>query len=219
MLSYLQYRRIGQAVQRQIDRDQEKARNLSAHTKQHGIRPREPNESLEDSPENADTLKGEGVPLEREESTATEDEDSYPVGSDANEMSRIPTHRTNYSERTALGYSLTGVNARMLQTHESEVGHVFVVEWEGPDDPLKPPNWSTTTRTWATLVVSFVAVSGTAASSIDAAVLPQYAAYWGISEVAGSLATAMYLVGFAVGSQFAGPFSETFGRNIIYIVT
>ena len=29
----------------------------------------------------------------------------------------------------------------------------------------------------------------------------------------------MYLFGFAIGSQFAGPFSETLGRNVVYIVT
>ncbi|GAB7348615.1 hypothetical protein MBLNU459_g6992t1 [Dothideomycetes sp. NU459] len=69
------------------------------------------------------------------------------------------------------------------------------------------------------MVVALVAAAGTAASSIDAAVLPQYSEYWHVSEVAGTLATALYLIGFAVGSQFAGPFSETLGRNIIYIVT
>lgn len=240
MLSYLQYRRIGQAVERQIERDQEKAKALSSYTQQLGLPTRTPrgavgqrqeteqprnSQASQESPlEKLETPEDHGLPPEPEATETPpleeEIEDSYPVEDNANNiMVRIPTHRTHFSERTALGYSLTGVDARMRQTNESEVGHVFVVEWEGPEDPLKPHNWSHGSRIWATLVVSFIAFAGTAASSIDAAVLPQYAAYFGVSEVAGSLATAMYLLGFAVGSQFAGPFSETLGRNLIYIVT
>jgi len=219
MFSYLQYRRIGQAVQKQIDRDQEKARALSTSTHQHGVALKLSEEPHSNPTERAETPTDDSPSSENEIDQEDEFVDSYPGEEHANEMARIPTHRTHYSERTALGYSLTGVDARKRQTNESEIGHVFVVDWEGPDDPIKPHNWSHGLRLWATIVVSLVAIAGTAASSIDAAVLPQYAAYFGVSEVAGSLATAMYLLGFAVGSQFAGPFSETFGRNIIYIVT
>lgn len=222
MLSYLQYRRIGRAVQRQVDRDLEKAKALSLHPQRHGFDTRPDgtfgDEENEKPSEPAETPR-DTSPSPGPEVSSSEDDDSYPVREDANEMARIATHRTHYSERTALGYSLTGIDAHMRATNETEVGHVFVVDWEGPDDPLKPQNWSHGLRIWATVVVSLVAFAGTATSSIDSAVLPQYAAYWGVSEVAGSLATAMYLIGFAVGSQFAGPFSETLGRNIIYIVT
>ena len=57
------------------------------------------------------------------------------------------------------------------------------------------------------------------ASSIDSAVLTQAAAEFGVSEVAESLATGIFLIGFGVGALFAGPFSETIGRNPVYIVT
>lgn len=55
-----------------------------------------------------------------------------------------------------------------------------------------------------------------AASGIDATVLPQAASSLGVSEVAESLATGLYLVGMGMGSLVAGPFSETFGRNAVY---
>lgn len=220
MQSILQYRRIGDAVQKQLERDAEKARALSSYTQQYGLQPRLSDEKIDPGTlERAETPPRDGSLTPDLEIGQGEDEDSYPVEDDANEMHRVPTHRTHYSERTALGYSLTGIDARMRATNESESGHVFVVDWEGPNDPLKPHNWPFATRLWATIVVSTIAFAGTAASSIDAGVLPQYAAYWGVSDVAGSLATATYLIGFGVGSQFAGPFSETFGRNAIYIVT
>jgi hypothetical protein len=197
MQSLRQYRKIGNIVREQLSRDQEKARALANYTRHHGVRGEEPadvRQQLERA-ESSRSSKDEEVNSPHSEPVETledEVEDSYPPENDLN-LAQIQTHRTHYSERTALGYSLTGINARARQTNESEVGHVFVVEWEGPNDPLKPHNWSFGVRLWATLIVAFVAVAATAASSIDAAVLPQYAAYWGVSEVAGSLATGIKL--------------------------
>lgn len=57
------------------------------------------------------------------------------------------------------------------------------------------------------------------ASAIDSAALPHAAAEFGVSEVVESLATGLYLIGFGVGALVAGPFSETLGRNPIYVTT
>ncbi|KAI9841833.1 MAG: hypothetical protein M1838_003408 [Thelocarpon superellum] len=57
------------------------------------------------------------------------------------------------------------------------------------------------------------------ASSIDSGALPQASAEFGVSDVTESLATGLYLAGFGVGALFAGPFSETVGRNPVYIAT
>ena len=57
------------------------------------------------------------------------------------------------------------------------------------------------------------------ASSIDSAVLEQAAKDFGVSEVTESLATGLFLIGFGVGALFAGPVSETVGRNPVYIMT
>ena len=57
------------------------------------------------------------------------------------------------------------------------------------------------------------------ASSIDAPVIPQAAKEFHVSEESESLATVLFLVGFGAGAPFAGPLSETFGRNPIYLAT
>jgi len=57
------------------------------------------------------------------------------------------------------------------------------------------------------------------ASSIDSMAIPQASQEFHVSEVVESMATGLYLVGFGVGALFAGPFSETVGRNPVYIVT
>ncbi|KAM6509357.1 hypothetical protein FSOLCH5_012358 [Fusarium solani] len=63
-----------------------------------------------------------------------------------------------------------------------------------------------------TLQVGLISAAVGAASGIDATALPQAAKEFGVSDVVESLAT-----GIGVGSLFAGPFSETFGRNAVYI--
>ena len=55
------------------------------------------------------------------------------------------------------------------------------------------------------------------ASSIDSSALPQAAEEFGVSRVTESLATGLFLIAFGVGSLIAGPFSEEFGRNPVYI--
>jgi MFS family permease len=57
------------------------------------------------------------------------------------------------------------------------------------------------------------------ASSIDSTVIKQGQEEYGVSEVVESLATALFLIAFGVGSLVAAPFSETVGRNPVYIVT
>ena len=57
------------------------------------------------------------------------------------------------------------------------------------------------------------------ASSVDSAALTQASADFGVSEVTESLATGLFLIGFGAGALFAGPISETIGRNPVYIIT
>ena len=57
------------------------------------------------------------------------------------------------------------------------------------------------------------------ASAIDSGVLPKAAEDFGVSEVVESMATGLFLIGFGAGALFAGPISETVGRNPVYIVT
>lgn len=127
------------------------------------------------------------------------------------------TQRTQYTARAALGHTLTGIHARDRLTHEGKGEQVFVVGWEGEADLLNPRNWSISKRVGVTLQIAAIAFAVCAASSIDAAIVPQAAAEFGVSEIAETLATGMFLIGFGCGALVAGPFSETFGRNVVYM--
>jgi hypothetical protein len=88
----------------------------------------------------------------------------------------------------------------------------YQVGFTGPDDPFNPKTWSTLHRIGATLLVCSVAFVATLASAIDAAVLTNTAEEFGVSDVAGSLATALFLVGFGFGALLLSPLSELVGR-------
>ncbi|KAJ3456582.1 hypothetical protein MRS44_016605 [Fusarium solani] len=207
MQSFLQYRRAAAAAQAQIDRDVEKARgNLLPDTKREGA--------------------GQGPSDEEKKEESGPDSSILNEGTADIEECPVSMHRNTTNEAiqqcqsagVALSQVLTGIHVR---DHDAR-GHgqkVFVVDWQGLDDPLNPQNWSLGRRIGVTLQISVIALFVGAASGIDAAVLPQAAASLGVSEVAESLATGLYLVGMGLGSLVAGPFSETFGRNAVYTVS
>ncbi|KAK8243588.1 major facilitator superfamily transporter [Phyllosticta capitalensis] len=245
MQSYLQFRRIGLAAQAQIQRDLEKAQlvTIKPQAPEHTAPPsitsekdphegEEPREEQEEDPSDKEIESG-GEVKENENLEKAESLDSSPAhrssaSTNSSGLAEIQpvdierhhtatTVQTQYTARAALGHTLTGIHARDRRTHEGANGKVFVVGWEGELDPLCPRNWSHFKRTAVTLQISAIAFAVTAASAIDSTILPQAAEEFGVSEVVESLATGIYLIGFGLGSLIAGPFSETFGRNAVYM--
>ncbi|KAL4968101.1 C6 transcription factor [Aspergillus stella-maris] len=107
----------------------------------------------------------------------------------------------------------------MVGSSHKPSNDVILVDWDGPDDPLNPRTASVGRRLSMSLLVSLIALTVTAASSIDACGVQEYSADFDVSDVVGSLATALFLIGFSFGSLLSGPFSETFGRNAVYTST
>jgi hypothetical protein len=135
-----------------------------------------------------------------------DDDDDFELANARRTLSRISTQQSN---GTALGQTLSGIEVRKRSTREGGDGNVFVVGYEGPDDPLDPHNWPTMKRiAYTSIIASIGAVVGFA-SSITSSALPQASEEFGVSSVVESLATGMYLFGFGLGGLFAGPISET----------
>lgn len=95
----------------------------------------------------------------------------------------------------------------------------FLVGFEGTDDPFDPHNWSFCSRLLATAHIGAITLVAGMAAAIDAPALPQAAKEFHVSDVAESLATGIFLIGFGCSGFFGGPLSETFGRNPVYIGT
>ncbi|PGH02438.1 hypothetical protein AJ80_08858 [Polytolypa hystricis UAMH7299] len=112
--------------------------------------------------------------------------------------------------------TIPGVQVSRPSEHDGSV--TFLVGWK-EGDPENPQNWSRAKKWWCTVAVCLIAMAVSIPSSIDAPVSRDFNEHFGVGPMAGSMTTGMYLIGLGVGSMFAPPFSETFGRNLVYFST
>jgi multidrug resistance protein len=149
----------------------------------------------------------------------------------------LTTIKSTRSFRTRIGDELVGIEVRQLskeltkmRTRKSgrkprttengeERETVFVVGYDCEQDSMNPRTWSSLVRISSTLLIASIGFIVGFASSVDSAALAPAAAEFGVSKVTESLATGLFLVGFGFGALFAGPISETVGRNPVYIVS
>src|SRR5271170_3676707 len=100
----------------------------------------------------------------------------------------------------------------------------YIVEFEGPDDPLNPLNWPVWRKIWATVLLSLTTFVVTFASSVFSSALKVVAIEFNVSDEVATLGTSLFVVGFAVGPlvssptyntnyQIWAPMSELFGRK------
>ena len=131
-------------------------------------------------------------------------------GTQPNQRPAIPLDSTNpeADERSRPHSTFSGIEVRERgqSTSDGKTDLVFVVGWDGPDDPLNPHNWGTPRRVVATILVSLITFSVTATSSIDAAITKQSSEEYHVSLAAGSLTTGMYSLsrGFPFGLRNSG---------------
>ena len=176
MQSYLQYRRLGNAVRKQlaefpvqhVEKDEHGASTVKRETDDNGAL------STSDS----------------ESSTASDLANEAPdtIEQDARQPSdQLAKSHTRKSEKTAIAYSLPGVTVRDIEGTTDLPSRVFIVGWDGINDPQHPRNWAVGRRISATLVVSALGWIVGAASSINSGVLPQNDEAFAVSDVVGSL--------------------------------
>ncbi|TVY15307.1 Efflux pump radE [Lachnellula arida] len=94
-----------------------------------------------------------------------------------------------------------------------------IVDWDGPDDPAKPMNWSSAKKIGAIAMVSLITMLSPLASTIIAPSTPQVMkAFNSTNETLGSFITSVYLLGYCFGPLVIAPVSEIYGRSITYNV-
>lgn len=91
-----------------------------------------------------------------------------------------------------------------------------LVGWDSQDDPVNPRNFPDS-RKWTLLgFVAAITFLSPLASSIFAPGIPFVnAAFHNTSQLLGSFAVSVYVLGFAVGPLFLSPLSEIYGRRIV----
>ncbi|KAL4953464.1 major facilitator superfamily domain-containing protein [Aspergillus filifer] len=80
-------------------------------------------------------------------------------------------------------------------------------------------DWNYSTKWMTTLLVSSISAVVAFATAIPAPLAKVTAHDLGVSQLHETSATATFLFGFGIGSLVTGPFSEVFGRSIVFIIT
>ncbi|KAK4942116.1 hypothetical protein LTR66_014738, partial [Elasticomyces elasticus] len=141
----------------------------------------------------------------------------------ATALSRIQTARSQHS--ATVGASLTSRRSTKASRPLPSFGggkpyppllperEEYVVEFDGPDDPLHAMNWPMNKRLRVATVLGYVTLVAAFGSSIFAPVTGTIAAKFGVSPEVGILGVSLYVLGFATGPILWAPFSELYGRR------
>ena len=141
-------------------------------------------------------------------------------------LSRIETHRTQHE-----GTVGRGVTSRACKKPLPAMGagkeyppllperEEYVVEFDGPHDPLHPQNWPTRKKVVIALVLGYTTLVAAFASSIFSAATMAVAEQFGVSMEVGILGLSLYVLGFATGPMLWAPLSELRGRKLPLILS
>ncbi|KAK3657810.1 hypothetical protein LTR56_002189 [Elasticomyces elasticus] len=92
-------------------------------------------------------------------------------------------------------------------------------DWDGPDDPDNPMNWTLRKRALHIAPIAFLSFACTAGSSMITPATPEIGAYFGVSRTAAILALSLFVLGLGLGPTLAAPISEKYGRGVVYKVS
>lgn len=103
------------------------------------------------------------------------------------------------------------------QSNESDSKTHILVEPVDDYDPINPKNWSVEKKTRTTTILWFLILSQAWAGSGDALANTRARQFFEVSANVMDAGISMYLFGIGVGSLFAGPLSNSTGRNPTYM--
>ncbi|KAK9466862.1 major facilitator superfamily domain-containing protein [Lipomyces arxii] len=94
----------------------------------------------------------------------------------------------------------------------------IVVEWEGPNDPSNPYNFSPWRKWSSTVICSVGALCVACSSSIYTATYEGIQSDLHVKQITAITGLTLFVFGMGAGPMLYAPLSEFYGRRIIYIV-
>ncbi|KAK4201205.1 putative transporter mfs2 [Triangularia verruculosa] len=103
---------------------------------------------------------------------------------------------------------------------DEKVPDPLVVDWDGPDDPANPKNWSSGLQNVNVVLVStFVLYSNLAATMFAPGAGALIEEFQVTNSVLATLTVTIYVLGFSLGPLFLAPLSELYGRLPLYHIS
>ncbi|KAI5120744.1 hypothetical protein M0805_007818 [Coniferiporia weirii] len=123
-----------------------------------------------------------------------------------------------------------GMNPKMLESGfgggnhagngDADKGEPIFVDWDGPDDPENPRNWTYRKKWIVTIIVTAFTLISPVSSSMVAPATDQIAKEFGTTNtVIIAMTTSVFVLGYALGPLFFGPLSEVYGRSRVLQIT
>ncbi|PNY28471.1 transporter [Tolypocladium capitatum] len=95
----------------------------------------------------------------------------------------------------------------------------YVVEFDGPDDPLHSQNWPLRKKLLTAVMLGYTTLTSAFTSSIFSSATAVVAAEYGVGVEVGLLGTTFYVLGFAFGPTLWAPMSELRGRRLPLVLS
>ncbi|KAL4745362.1 hypothetical protein BDW72DRAFT_198711 [Aspergillus terricola var. indicus] len=97
----------------------------------------------------------------------------------------------------------------------------ILVDWEGPEDPENPQNWSTLRKSFVLFQICLLTLAIYVGSAIITPAEPVFVEIYDISVQISTLALSVYVLGYGFGPLLFSPLSEMprLGRNIPYMTS
>ncbi|PGG95786.1 hypothetical protein AJ79_09872 [Helicocarpus griseus UAMH5409] len=136
-------------------------------------------------------------------------------------LSRIATHRSQHSNTVGAGLRsrppkrpLPPFGAGKPYPPLLPEREEYVVEFDGPDDPLHPQNWTMKRKVATALILGYTTMISSFTSSLFSTATTSVSAIYGVSTQVGILGLSLYVLGFATGPLVWAPLSELKGRRM-----
>ena len=138
-------------------------------------------------------------------------------------LSRTSSQRLERVISTASNTLSTIRSRRPIQPFSHPLSHVktkqdVVVEFDSPEDPYRPINWTFKKKAITTIVYGLLTMTATFASSIFSSGTNEVAAEFDVGDEVAVLGTSLFLFGFGLGPLLFAPLSEVYGRKPAVII-
>ncbi|KAJ5542099.1 Major facilitator superfamily domain general substrate transporter [Penicillium sp. DV-2018c] len=94
----------------------------------------------------------------------------------------------------------------------------YVVEFDGPNDPLYPLNWSVKKKCFTSAILAFTSLCSTFDSAIFSSSSHAVASHFSVGLEVAILSSSLYIIGYASGPLIWAPLSELQGRRFPIII-
>ncbi|KAL0470521.1 major facilitator superfamily domain-containing protein [Neurospora intermedia] len=94
----------------------------------------------------------------------------------------------------------------------------YVVEFDGPDDPLHAMNWPFKKKFWSAAMLGYTSLVAAFGSSIFSSATTSIARIYHVNQTVGILGVSFYVLGFAFGPTLWAPLSELKGRKLPIVI-